>query len=119
MSLPGQRFHIILDVEGQRGSHEFLTRISRTTWHGRTFFADGKAININYGPDTYQEQSEADFFVEFGGAFRSSDVLLALWMHRNKSEARYLGEAVWLGDVHDIVEVDFPRFATLESVRSF
>ena len=112
--LAQQRFHVVLDIENQKGSHEFLTQIAQTFYHGRTLGVNGKSTFIAYGPDTYQDQGEIDFFVQFGSTFRGSDVLLAIWMNNQKSEAKHLGEAMWLGDQHDIVEVSFPNSPPLK-----
>ena len=116
--LSRQRFHNVFDIKNQRGSREFLTEISRTSYHGRYLLKDGKSVFIAYGPDTYTDNGETEFFTQFGGVFRGSDVLLALWMARPESNPRYLGETMWLGLPHDIVEIDFPNSTPLKlSVR--
>lgn len=109
-----QRFHDVLDVKNQRGSHEWFTEISRTTYQGRSLVKDGKSLLIFYGPDSYQENNETDFYSEFGSIYRSSDVLLALWMSTPEANARHIGEAMWLGYQHDLVEMDFPNSPPLK-----
>lgn len=112
--LAHQRFHIILDLEGQRGSHEFVTEIAGTSYHGRHLVKDGGETFISYGPDTYTETVESDFLTRFGGTFRSSDVLLAQWLTRDDQDVRYVREATWLGRAHDVVEVDYPNSPPLQ-----
>jgi len=112
--LSQQRFHVILDMQAQKGSHEFLTEISGTSYHGRTLYEDEKSTFIAYGPDTYVDSDAEDFFTHFGSTFRGSDVLLAVWMTRQDAETRYLGGSMWLGDQHDIVEVEFPNSPPLK-----
>lgn len=108
-----QRFHYVLDIDSQRGSHEYLTEISRTYYHGRSFFVDGTSIHQDYGPNTYQDHGESDFFTQFGSVFRSSDTLLALWIANSESNARHIGETMWLGYATDLIEVDFPNSPSL------
>ena len=107
--LTHQRFHIILDFKNQQGSHEYVTEIARTSYHGRNLIQDGKSTFISYGPDTYVDSGEGDFYTLFGGTMRASDVLLAYWMTRDDAEVRFEQEAMWLGHQHDIVEAEYPN----------
>lgn len=106
--LAHQRFQIILDHNNRRGSHEFVTDIAGTSYHGRHLLKDGAETFISYGPNTYTDSVESEFFTRFGGTFRASDVLLAYWMTQEDGEVSHVREAIWLGRPHDIVEVDYP-----------
>ncbi len=112
--LAHQRFQIILDINEQRGSHEFVTDIAGTSYHGRHLLRDGAETFISYGPNTYTESIESEFFTRFGGTFRSSDVLLAHWLTRADRNVSYVREAIWLGRPHDIIEVDYPSSPPLQ-----
>ena len=106
--LAHQKFQIILDYHNQRGSHEFVTDIAGTRYHGRHLLLDGTETFISYGPDTYTDSVESEFFTRFGGTFRASDVLLAHWLTRVDREVSHVREAIWLGHPHDVIEVDYP-----------
>ena len=106
--LSRQVFHTVLDIDNEQGSHEFVTDITGTSYHGRNFVKDGQSTFIAYGPDSYQDNGEIDFFIAFGSTIRASDVALAFWINRPDTETRYLGEAMWRGSQHDVIEADFP-----------
>ncbi|MEP4050747.1 MAG: hypothetical protein ABJN22_00735 [Litorimonas sp.] len=103
-----RRHLYVIDLPNQRGSTEFLTRISNSNYHGRSFLKDGTLFDMDYPHGLYRDNGEADFMEQYGIVFRESDTLLAILLSRSIETARYQGERMWLGQMHDLVEIDLP-----------
>lgn len=98
--LTAQRRHFVLDPTGERGSAEYLTQIGASTFHARTILADGEALIIDYGNDTYQPLGEQSYWGEFGSIIRTSDVLLAREVLSRPEDTYVAGQEMWLGRWH-------------------
>ena len=103
--LTRQRRHYILDLGGQRASSEYLTRIGEANYHGRSIVKDGEGVFIDYGVDTYEPLGEIDFDQHTGALYRRFDTLLAIDITRNADRLTHQGEAMWLGRMHDIIDL--------------
>ena len=104
-----QRRHYVFDLKNEKGTGEYLTHMGTNNYHGRSIIDQGKSLFIDYNSDTYEPQGDVEFLSEFGGVFRSSDVLLAYYMSTNPDKLTYGEKQMWLGGTYDTVSVEFPN----------
>ncbi|MGB6229220.1 MAG: hypothetical protein WBF53_03735 [Litorimonas sp.] len=103
--MTAQRRHYVFDLQGERATSEYVTLIGTNTYHGRSIVADGEALFIDYGANSYEPQGAADFTARHNDQTRASDVLLAMKLASNPETARLARQAMWLGSRHSVVEL--------------
>jgi len=111
--LARQRRFTVLDLNGERGTSEYLTVIGLNNYHGRSILKEGAEIFIDYGIGNYEGQGEQGFEEAYAGTVRGSDVLLALSLAQNPDAAKLTGREMWLGHWHHLVELDLGNGPTL------
>ena len=74
----------------------------------RVLTTDAGQYTINYITKTYGLDGDADYYAHFGSEIRASDTLLARELLKQKDSAKHLGQKMYRGAIHDIIQFDMP-----------
>lgn len=99
---------VLVDVKQQRAAIDNLNIGRGGLGQGATFLTGTEAYNVNMNDMSFTEAGAADLYQLVGGVMRTTDVLLVHELDKARDAAKVLGDGMYMGRAHTLIQMPFP-----------